>query len=61
MTQTLEQHITTCPTCGAAAAAHVAFDHDEPILVRLVCAQGCPDNDRARVAMIDFLYGARVA
>ena len=54
----LAQHLTSCPSCGSPAAAHVAFEQGDPILVRIVCASGCPDNDTARVAVIDALYGA---
>jgi hypothetical protein len=57
----LAQHLTTCPSCGHPAAAHVALERGEPVLVRLVCASGCPDNDTARVAVIDALYGAPAA
>lgn len=54
----LAQHLTSCPACGHPAAAHVVFEQGEPVLIRLVCASGCPDNDAARVAIIDALYGA---
>jgi hypothetical protein len=53
----LAQHVTSCPSCGHPAEAHVAFEQGEPVLVRLVCASGCPDNDAARVAVIEVLYG----
>ncbi|MDP9093150.1 MAG: hypothetical protein M3N95_09480 [Actinomycetota bacterium] len=49
-------HLTSCPSCGKAAAAHVALEQDEPVLIRLVCADGCIDNDTVRVAVIDALY-----
>jgi len=57
----LAQHLTSCPSCGQPAAAHVAFEQGEPVLVRLVCVSGCPDNDTTRVAVIDALYGAPAA
>jgi hypothetical protein len=50
------QHLTACPSCGKPAAAHVAVEQEEPVLVRLVCAGGCADNDTVRVAVIDALY-----
>jgi hypothetical protein len=59
--EALAQHLTSCPSCGHPAAAHVAFEQGEPVLVRLVCASGCSDNDTARVAVIDALYGAPAA
>jgi hypothetical protein len=59
--EALAQHLTSCPSCGQPAAAHVAFEDGEPVLVRLVCASGCPDNDTTRVAVIDSLYGAPAA
>lgn len=59
--EVLEQHLTTCPSCANPAAAHVAFEQGEPILVRLVCASGCADNDVTRVAVIDAIYGAPAA
>jgi len=55
--EVLCQHLTTCPCCGQPAAAHVAFEQGEPVLVRVVCASGCADNDAARVDVIETLYG----
>jgi hypothetical protein len=59
--EVLDQHLTSCPSCGHPAAAHVTFEQGEPLLVRLVCASGCRDNDTARVAVIDALFGAPAA
>jgi hypothetical protein len=57
--EALAQHLTNCPSCGHLAAAHVGVAQGERVLVRLVCAAGCADNDGAHVAVIDALYGAR--
>jgi hypothetical protein len=57
----IEQHLTNCPSCAQPAAAHVCFEQGEPVLIRLICASGCLDNDTTRVAVIDAIYGAPAA
>jgi len=59
--EVLAQHLIACPSCGHPAAAHVALEQGEPVLIRLVCASGCPDNSTTRAAVIDALYGVPAA
>jgi len=51
----LAQFLTTCPECGSAAAAHVDTNRAVPLLVRLVCAEGCQANGDAVLAALGLL------
>jgi hypothetical protein len=54
----LAQFLTTCPGCGGAAAAHVDSNRPAPVLVRLVCAEGCPVDGDAVLAALGLLTEA---
>lgn len=53
----LDQYVTTCPCCAGAAAAHVDATQQPPVLVRLVCHEGCAVDSVAVLRQLDLMAG----
>jgi hypothetical protein len=57
----LEQFVTTCPGCAGVAAAHVDTAAQPPVVVRIVCHEGCAVEPLAVLAQLGLLTAATPA